>query len=109
MLLPVRHRPMLPERTKAPPKAYSVAFASLLLPGAGQLWQGRLGLAATQFLTFAACAGAAAEFGSGWWVAGGLAINLWSGIEAAWWARGSGEDVDSPHPDPRRLPPPPRG
>ena len=94
MLLPVRHRPAIPERTEAPPKAYAVGFASLLLPGAGQLWQRRFGLAASQFLTFAACAVAAAKFGGSGWVAGGLAINLWSGIEAAWWARASGEDPD---------------
>lgn len=106
MLLPVRRRPALPDRTETPPKGYAAAFASLLLPGAGQLWQRRYGLAAGQFFTFAACVAAAARFQSGWWIVGGVAINLWSGIEAVWWARGSGEDAD---PDPQRLPPPPRG
>ena len=49
------------------------ALCSFFIPGLGQLLQGRLGIAAVQFVLAAVL----------WWVLLGWAIHLWSVIDAA--------------------------
>src|SRR5262245_42239445 len=102
MLLPLRPRRDLPVQQVARPSALSASTASLFLPGGGQFWQGRYGAGTVHFITCAACIVAAARFAGGWWTVGALVVNVWSSIEAGWWARESGEDPEDPEdPDSR--------
>lgn len=92
MLLPTRRQAEVPQKAEQRPNALTASSASLFLPGGGQLWQRRYGAATIHLLTCAGFIIAATRFGGGWWTVGALAVNVWSSIEAAWWARGSGED-----------------
>lgn len=51
------------------------AFASLIIPGLGQLLQGRLGMAIVMFVLAGAL----------WFVLLGWAVHLWSVLDAALW------------------------
>ena len=69
----------------APPRRWARADAavlSALLPGAGQVAQGRLGMAVIQGATVAGYAAAALAAGGGeaLWIA--LAWNVWSAVDA---------------------------
>jgi hypothetical protein len=66
-----------------------------LLAGAGQLWQHRYNAGAAHLLTSIACSVAAFRYDSVAWTLAAAAVNVWSAIEAAWWARQSGEEPDS--------------
>jgi hypothetical protein len=77
--------------------AMSVGVASAMVPGLGQVMQHRYGTAALQFASVFAYAAAAFRFGSGYWGWGPFAVNIWSVIDAVWWARGSGDDLGA-HP-----------
>ena len=70
------------ELTELRERAASHAACSALIPGAGQLLQGRLGAAIGQFGTVAAYAAAAIGTGNprALWIA--VAWNVWSAIDA---------------------------
>jgi hypothetical protein len=71
--------------------AGNAAVASLIVPGLGQFLQRRYGTALIQLASMAAfCLGALGVGGRDYvWLA--LAFNVWSPLEALWWARGVGQ------------------
>jgi hypothetical protein len=93
MLLPARPRANLTIEERRGPGVVGAATASVLIPGAGQLWQRRFGQGAVQLLSFSAYVIAAVRYGNGWWTLGALLVNVWSAVDAVWWARGAGQDV----------------
>jgi len=75
-----------------PPGAVAAGAASAFVPGLGQLLQRRYGTALLHCCSVGAYAIAAWRFGGGWWSLGALLFNVWSVLDAAWWARESGHD-----------------
>jgi hypothetical protein len=72
--------------------AWTNGVASALIPGLGQVAQRRYGTALLHFCSVTAYA-AAALYGGHLWSGGALLFNVWSVIDAAWWARSSGADT----------------
>ena len=88
MILPMRVPRAKP--VPRPPSAVTAGTASAFVPGLGQFLQRRYGTAVLHCCSVGAYAIAAWRFGSGWWTLGALLFNIWSVLDAAWWARESG-------------------
>jgi hypothetical protein len=71
--------------------AWTNGVASALIPGLGQVAQRRYGTALLHFCSVTAYAGAAL-YGRHLWSGGALLFNVWSVIDAVWWARSSGAE-----------------
>ena len=96
MPLPAQRRSNLPPQRATKPSALGATVCSVLLPGGGQLWQHRYGTATLQLGSFIAYTVATFRYGGGWWALGAFVVNVWSAVDAWWWARGSGEDDTDP-------------
>jgi hypothetical protein len=71
--------------------AWDSGMASLFVPGLGQLTQRRYGTALLQFCSVCAYVIVALRAGHFWSI--GVLFNLWSVIDAVWWARASGAEA----------------